>query len=99
MAGADDENGTVAAIFSSNYDWDITSDVEFNFDYSITAPIAETEAYNHNFVLKLSVDLLGDLNFDVSFIWDRVNKPQLNGDGNLPLQDDYRTTIGLGWSF
>jgi len=97
--GVDDEDGTIAAIFSSKYGWDITSDVEFNFDYSITAPIPDTDAYNHNFVLKLSVDLLGDLDLDIAFIWDRVNKPQLDGDGNQPLQDDYRTTIGLGWSF
>ncbi|MEM1449956.1 MAG: DUF481 domain-containing protein [Planctomycetota bacterium] len=97
--GEEREETTGAVLASSNYSWDITSDVEFTFDYSITAPVPETDRYNHNFVMQFSVDLLGDLDLDVTFIWDRVNKPQLDADGNLPEADDFRTTVGLGWSF
>ncbi|MEM9381515.1 MAG: DUF481 domain-containing protein [Planctomycetota bacterium] len=97
--GEEREDTTGAVLASSNYSWDITSDVEFVFDYSITAPVPETDRYNHNFVMQFSVDLLGDLDLDVTFIWDRVNKPQLDADGNLPEADDFRTTVGLGWSF
>ena len=97
--GEEREDTTGAVLAASNYSWDITSDVEFDFDYSITAPVPETDRYNHNFVMRFSVDLLGDLDLDVTFIWDRVNKPQLDADGNLPQADDFRTSVGLGWSF
>lgn len=92
-------DGTAAAALTSTYSWDITSDIELDFNYGITAPLPETDEFNHNFVIRLSVELLGDLDLNVDFIWDRVNKPQRDGDGNLPEQDDYRTTLGLGWDF
>ncbi|MEM6674704.1 MAG: DUF481 domain-containing protein [Planctomycetota bacterium] len=98
-AGEDDEDSSFAAIFSSFYTWDITADVAFGFDYQITAPIPDTDEYNHNLILRLGVDLINDLTFNVAFVWDRVNKPVADADGNVPVEDDYRTTIGLGWQF
>ena len=41
---------------------------------------------------------MGDLTLDVSFVWDRVNRPVADSMGNVPEEDDYRTTIALGWS-
>lgn len=49
--------------------------------------------------MKLSVDLVGDLDLDIAFVWDRVNRPAADSGGDVPEKDDYRTTIGLGWSF
>jgi hypothetical protein len=36
---------------------------------------------------------------DISFIWDRIGKPQQRADGSTPEKDDYRLMIGLGYEF
>jgi long-subunit fatty acid transport protein len=50
-------------------------------------------------VTSLSVDLTDDLELDVSFVWDRVNEPAANANGVVPLPDDFRTTVGVSWTF
>ncbi len=99
LAGQDQQDGTFAATVSSQYAWDVTDSVDFEFDYAITTPLPDTEEYNHNLVLRVSVDLVANLQLDIAFVWDRVNAPISDGGGVLPEPDDYRTTIGLGWSF
>ncbi|MDG1985141.1 MAG: hypothetical protein P8M11_11265, partial [Planctomycetota bacterium] len=59
----------------------------------------DTAANNHNMVTSLSVDLTDDLELDVSFVWDRVNRPAADASGEVPLPDDLRTTIGINWAF
>lgn len=90
---------TLAAVFSSLYEWDITSDVEMSAKYDITVPMPEFDEYNHNLVTTLSIDLTGDLDLDLSITWDRLNAPQANSNGSVPQKDDFRMTIGLGWTF
>lgn len=97
--GEDPSETTAAAIFSSRYSWDVTSYIDLEFNYDLQVPIPDTERFNHNLLLGLAVDLPGDLSLDLAFLWDRVNDPQVDGDGFEPRPDDFRTTIGLGWSF
>lgn len=98
-AGEDEDEGFLAAVLLSEYEWDITDDVEFGLDYQITVSLEDADDYNHNLVARMGVDLTGDLTFNVNFVWDRVNNPSTEADGTTPLKDDYRTTIGLGWTF
>ncbi len=93
------EDSSAAGVFSTNYDWDLTSDVDLSFNYNLTVPLPDSDEYNHNAVLSLAVNLPGDLDLDIAFIWDRVNRPTADGTGLAPEPDDFRTTIGLGWSF
>ena len=55
-----------------------------------------------------SFELIGDLDFDISLIWDRVEDPRPYPDPNdptdppqliTPEKDDYRLVFGLGYSF
>ena len=31
--------------------------------------------------------------------WDRVGDPQADSDGETPVKDDFRASVGLAWSF
>jgi len=93
------EESSAAGVLSTTYEWDLTSDVDLAFNYNLTVPIPDSDEYNHNAVLSLAVDLPGNLDLDIAFIWDRVNRPLATGTGEAPKPDDFRTTIGLGWSF
>ena len=36
---------------------------------------------------------------DVSFIWERTEKPQQGTDGTTPEQDDHRLLISVGYEY
>jgi hypothetical protein len=50
-------------------------------------------------VTGLEFDLIGSLDFDVTFVWDRIERPRPASDGTFPLKDDYRLNFGLGFDF
>jgi putative salt-induced outer membrane protein YdiY len=91
--------GTAVLVVGTNIEWDITKDVEFDFEYSLTAPFPDTEKYNHHVMGKWSLDLTSDLELDISFIWDRNNDQIQDANGNLPNADDYRIVVGFGLEF
>jgi putative salt-induced outer membrane protein YdiY len=99
LASGGATDSSFAGVFSTLYDWDITGDVEFNAKYNITVPMPDIDEYNHNVVGTLSVDLSGDLDLDFSVTWDRINSPEANSSGIVPKKDDFRMTIGVGWTF
>ena len=39
------------------------------------------------------------LDFDLTFVWDRTEKPRKDDLGNIPEQDDFRMVVGLGIEF
>ena len=59
----------------------------------------EAGRYIHHFVTGFDVDLTSLLDFNFSFVWDRIQEPRQNSDGTFPEQDDYRFILGLGFDF
>jgi hypothetical protein len=39
------------------------------------------------------------LDLDVSFVWDRVEKPEPAADGTVPKKDDYQLIVGISYEF
>ena len=35
----------------------------------------------------------------LTFIWDRIQKPQVRADGTVPEKDDFRLMLGLDFEF
>jgi len=93
------EQRTAAAVFTTGIDWDIATDVEFKGNYKITVPIPDVQTYNHHVAGILSVGLIGSLDLDLQFIWDRVNEPAPDAQGVIPVPNDFRFIVGVGWSF
>jgi hypothetical protein len=55
--------------------------------------------YTHHFLTGLSFDSIGPLDFDISFVWDRVQEPRPESSGAIPKKDDYRLILGLKFDF
>jgi len=68
-----------------------------SFDTEITSP--ESGDYNHQMIGTFEVGLTDALDFDLTLVWDRINKPRANADGSVPKQDDYRVIFGVGYDF
>lgn len=97
--GEPDSTGTAAIVAGTRFSWDITGDIEFQMNYQIQVGVPKTADTNQNAFLALSIDLIGDIDLDLSLTWNRTGNPRADSDGTVPQSDDLRYTVGLGWDF
>jgi hypothetical protein len=79
------------------YDTEVNNWMDFLVDYSFQIVNEEAGSYTHHFITTLSTDLIKNLDFDFSFIWDRIHDPQPDSEGNIPKKDDYQIILGLSY--
>ncbi|MHC4339706.1 MAG: DUF481 domain-containing protein [Planctomycetota bacterium] len=99
VAGADESTTIGAIIPGTSLEWDITSKTELEFAYHVSIGVPDTENTNHYLLTKLSVDVIGDLDLDVTFQWQHIGNPPRASDGSVPFNDDYWLTFGIAWEF
>ena len=87
-----------ALVLTTDYDHEINSKVDFIFNYNLTAASDELGGYTHHMLASIETEITGSLDFDVSFMWDRVGQPTQDLQGNTPKPDDYRLMVGISWS-
>ena len=95
--GKDGDNTSPALGAGTMYDTELNKWMDFLVDYSFQIVNEESGRYTHHFITTLSTDLIGDMDLDVSFVWDRIQKPQTNSDGSVPKKDDYQVIIGFSY--
>ena len=98
-AGEDQDQGAWALSAGMIFATDLTSSIEFDYDYRFQLTNEEAGSYNHHMVGALSFELTDSFDFNVALVWDRIREPRPNADGSVPEQDDYRLTIGIGYEF
>jgi hypothetical protein len=98
-AGEDKDHTSPLLAFTTLYDTELTSWIDFDVNYQFFILDKESGTYTHHFISTVSTDLVGNIDFDVSFVWDRIEDPQPAEDGTRPDQDDFRLIVGLGWDF
>ncbi len=89
----------VAIVGSVSLDLEITSDVDFDNSYSVQLVATDLDKTNHHLESRLSVDIWGALDFDVTFNWDRIENPVSDKNGVRPQSDDLRISVGFGIDF
>ena len=80
-----------------NYDTEFNNWVDFLIDYSFQLVDQAKGQNTHLFVTTLSTDITGDLELEISFVWDKVTNPQQNADGITPQEDDYKLVFGISY--
>ena len=97
--GESDVEKTAALWAGTTYTNELTDDVDYTFDYRFLIVKPEAGRYTHHFLTSLSIDSFGPLDVDLSFVWDRVQRPRPDSAGIVPKKDDYRVIFGLGFDF
>jgi putative salt-induced outer membrane protein YdiY len=97
--GSAESVNTPTFLLGTAYDHKLSGSVDFNLQYRIQIVNEESGQYTHHFVTGFEFDLIGSLDFDFTFVWDRIQKPQQNSDGTFPKQDDYRLNFALSFDF
>jgi hypothetical protein len=97
--GQSTEEAAAAGVVSTSYTNELTKDIDFLVSYRLLFTKPEAGGYNQHFVTSLSFDAIGFLDFDVTFVWDRLDRPRAAANGVVPKQSDYRLSFGLGFDF
>jgi len=83
-------------------DYELTSDIDILYDYSMRRLNTANGFYTHHMLGTISFDLFGDLDLDVSIIWDHITEPTPIDDAGVitvPEQDDYQLIVSLAYDF
>ncbi len=99
LEGETDSADTPALVIGTIYDHELSKAIDFVFDYRFLIVNQESGTYTHHLVTGLEFEITSLLDFDVTFVWDRIQDPRADSDGILPEQDDFRMTFGLGFDF
>ena len=97
--GEDDSANTPALVLGTSYDHELTKWMDYLFSYSLMIVNEQSGTYTHHLETGLELDITRLLDFDITFIWDRIENPQPDSDGIVPKQDDYRLVFFLGFDF
>jgi hypothetical protein len=97
--GQTESESTAALAISTTYTNELTGDIDYLLDYRFLFTREEAGKFNHHFVTGLTLDSVGFLDIDLTFVWDHLNKPRPDASGILPKQNDYRLMFGLGFDF
>ncbi len=95
--GEDDSANTPALVIGTLYDHELTKWMDFLFGYTVQIVNDESGTYTHHLETGLEFELTTILDFDITFIWDRIRNPQPDALGIVPEQDDYRLVFFLGF--
>jgi hypothetical protein len=97
--GDDDVDHDAAILLRTKLDFDLRYGIEWDNLYTLQVVVTDPDKTSHHAESELSFDIWGPLEFEVSFIFDRIEKPVEDSNGDRPLSNDYRLTAGLGVDF
>jgi len=88
-----------ALTLGTDFDTELTPWLDYLFSFQMTFLDEESGTYQHHLVTTLSTDLVRNIDFDVSFVWDRTESPPPDALGEIPEKDDFRLMVGVGFEF
>ena len=99
QAGEPESTTEGVVVLGTTLDTDPTDDIEWDTSYTVQVVPANIGLTNHHLESIFSIDLFFNFDLDITFIWDRIEDPKEDADGNTPESNDYRLTFGIGWDF
>lgn len=96
-AGQDRENSTPALVVGTNFETELTQNIDLNANYRFYIVNQESGKYTHHAMAALEIELTSRLDIDISFVWDRTRDPIPEADGRVPDQDDFYLFFGIGF--
>ena len=100
VAEGEDENETSAvAVVGSEFELEVTSDIDFEVDYQIRFANERSGSMIHHLRTAFEIELVDDLDLDLTLYVDRTETPQENIEGEIPEKNDYQFVVSLGYEF
>ena len=84
---------------STKFKYDMTKTTDLIYSYKLTFTDSAAGTYKHHMLLTLENELTDWLDLDITYVWDYIQDPEKDGNGNVPIQDDTQLLIGLSVEF
>ncbi len=96
-AGNKTLENTIFLAAGSDYSTELNSKVDLIGNYSFNISNRSSGGYTHHALGTIETELTKQLDFDVTFVWDRIQYPTTKSDGTLPYKDDFKLLVGLNF--
>lgn len=95
----EDDDSVSSAIFliRSEYDQELTSDLDFYWIYDFSLSDKPAGSSSHHAMFAFDIDLFSDIDLRISLDIDYIDEPQQDASGNVPQKTDSRLTFGLSY--
>ncbi len=90
---------SAALELSTLFEYDITKDIDFNYDYKLTLSNSDAGTYKHHMVATLENEITDWLDFDITYVWDYLLDPEVDSNGVMPKRSDHQIMVGFGVDF
>lgn len=97
--GDNDTEDSPAFLFKTHFDHELTDDIDIWYDYRATFVNKDAGQYIHRMETGIDYEIVEDLDFRISWIWDYIAEPSENEDGTKPDETDTQLLFGLGYTF
>jgi len=84
---------------SSDLDIEINNKIDFIYKYNIQASRPESGGYTHHMIATLENEISNEFDIDISLLWDRINSPTIDDQGDTPEKDDLRFILGISYNY
>jgi hypothetical protein len=84
-------------LFRTSLELDPIPDLDWDTTYTLIAVVSDWDKTSHHLSSVLSFEVWGPLDLDLSFIWDRIEQPAADPDGDTPRSDDFQLTLGVSF--
>lgn len=95
----EEDDTTPVLIIGTNYERDITDDIEYVFQYNAKFVSEESGSVIHHLETGIDIEVVKDFDIELKAIVDRVEDPIPDENGVLPESDDVLLIVGLEYSF
>jgi putative salt-induced outer membrane protein YdiY len=95
----DSNSTTPAFVAGTDYDIELTEKMDFVTRYFFNIVNKESGQYTHHVIGTLETEITDAIDFDISLVWDRVQKPTPRADGTIPKKDDFQLIFTVGVDF
>jgi putative salt-induced outer membrane protein YdiY len=99
VPGDPESEETPALLIGTTLDMELTKSIDFYYTYSFQIVNEQSGSYNHHMVTAFEFEITSLLDFDIQWVWDRIEDPRQNSDGSFPESDDFRLIVGIGFDF
>ncbi|MBW2269809.1 MAG: DUF481 domain-containing protein [Deltaproteobacteria bacterium] len=99
LPGGDDSESDITGVATTNVDFDLPHGIEWENLYKLNLVATDFDKTSHHAESILSLDIWGPLEFELAFIFDRIEKPETDSSGDRPKSIDTRLTAGIALDF
>lgn len=95
--GEDGTRSSAGGIVTTVVDWEVTSWMDFVGTYRAQWAPEDSGGITSHSDSTIEIEITDNVDLNFSFIWDRIQNPVADDEGNVPDQDDYRFIFGIGF--